>query len=218
MTVRLTARDLKLFTWIHSSGFVSIEHISTWLDVDRSTAYKRMKKLVEQDYLSYQRITYEGGIYYLNRLGVDAAQSPLPVLRKISLATYRHDLQVVSVCLQLVKQFGGRIVSERELRQQQGQEAFGDHTHISDGDWLIRDKRIALEIELNKKSRFRREKIFTHYLKHFEYDGVCYFYGNRKIQRQLEPYQQQVDWLKCYDLSGFIENPKSSRLDADVIG
>lgn len=204
MSMRLTKRDFDVLDWIHQCGFVTIEQIATWLSINESTAYKRIKKLVEHNYLIHERITYTHGIYYVSRSGVKLCRSALPVLRNIVLSTYHHDLKVVSVAIQLVKQLGGHFVTERELRHQQGLHAFGSYTHVSDGDFLCDDKRFAIEVELTKKSHYRRDKIFHHYQKQFGYDAVWYFCGNSEVKNQLLPYAEKVDWLKLYDLEAFL--------------
>lgn len=205
MPLRLTSRDLDLFRWINAMGFVTLDHVAQYWNVHSTTAHKRLKKHLEHEFLNQERLTYDHAIYYLTRRGVDISDSVLPPLRQISLSSYRHDLFVVSLSLQLMKHYGGQFISERELRQRQGMQVFGGHTHISDGDFLYQEKRFAIEVELNKKSEHRREKIFHHYQKQFEYDAVWYFCGNQEVKNQLIPYAEKVDWLKLYDLNAFLQ-------------
>ena len=124
MNLRLTTRDLQLFRWINAMGFVTIDHIARYWRVDPSTAHKRIKKLTDHHFLEQERLTCDHAIYYVRRRGVQACHSPLPLLQHISLATYKHNLLIVSVSLQLTQHDGSEFVSERELRHQQGINAF----------------------------------------------------------------------------------------------
>ena len=82
---------------------------------------------------------------------------------------------------------------------------FGRHTHVNDGEFLYQQKRFAIEIELNKKSAYRRDRIFEHYQRQFGYDGVWYFYNNNEVKNQLQPYADKADWLTLYDLDMFLQ-------------
>lgn len=203
MNILLTERDCDLMRWINRYGFVTMEYVAQWLNVSSSTAYKRIKKLVDNKFLLNERVTFKASVYYVSCKGIRASCSSLPALRKISLPTYYHDLQVLRLSMALIKHFGGSYVTERELRQEQGKEAFGQKTHMSDGGLVLPDKRIAIEVELNKKSKWRREKIFDHYMKSFQYQAVWYFYTHEEIKREIEPVIRGVDWMQLYPLNEF---------------
>ncbi len=146
------------------------------------------------------------GIYYVTRRGAAIAQSPLPPLQKIPLAMYHHHLQVTTLFLCLEQHWGGQYVTERELRHERG---FGSATHVSDGDFLFHDQRIAIEVELSKKSRYRRDKIFHFYLKSREYHQVWYFCGHSSVRKQMQIYEKEADWLTLYDLNSVLQHPES---------
>ena len=78
---------------------------------------------------------------------------------------------------------------------------FGQSGHFSDGILIIDNKKIAIELELNKKSLKRREKIFNHYQKQFDLKEVWYFCGNKEIKNQLDPYTKRAEFIKTYFLN-----------------
>jgi hypothetical protein len=208
MSIQITKRDCQLLYWINRCGFVTIHHIVQQLHIKPITAYQRLHKLVEHDYLAYRRITIDPGVYCVTRKGVQIAESPLPPLSKVALASYRHHLCTVSLLLRLEQHLNVPYVTERELRHQHGQKSFGLNTHISDGDILLDNQRIAIEVELNKKSQYRRDKIFLHYLKSPEYKQVWYFYENNEVRNQMERYTKEAHWLRLYDLKDILQHPE----------
>lgn len=203
--LRLTTRDVNLLNWINSIGFVTIEHIAQKLNVAHSTAYIRIKKLVNHHYLVHERIFHAvPGIYRVSHEGVQVSGSLLPPLRKISLASYHHDLLVISLSLNLLNRFGGSYVPERTIRHGDGTECFGKTGHTPDGVLVLDTKKIALEVELSKKSKRRLNEIFNHYLKNFDYKEVWYFCGHQEIATQLHPFLEKAAFVKVYLLQSFL--------------
>jgi len=210
-TLRLTPRDLNLLCWINSVGFVTINHITQKLKISQPTAYIRSKKLVTHHYLLHERIFHgAAGIYRVTHDGVHVSGSPLPALRKISLASYHHDLLVTTLNLQLLNRFGGSYVSERELRHGDGLNCFGKIGHTPDSVLLLNDKKIAIEVELSKKSKRRRSEIFNYYLKNFDYQEVWYFCGDREIENQLKPFLEKAPFIKTYPIQAFLSDQGSA--------
>lgn len=214
MGIRLTPRDLSLLQWINAAGFVTIDHIVRWLKVARPTAYIRTKKLAQHGYLIHERI-FHGmpGIYRVSALGVQVCGSNLSVFRRVPLATYRHDLFVAHLSLILTKHYQGSFITERELRNSEEHKTFGQRSHLPDGVIVIDGKRMAIEVELNKKSRRRREKIFGHYLKNFDFDEVWYFCSNQEIIRQIKPFMEKASFFKVFLISEFLEELQEASIE-----
>lgn len=204
-SIRLTPRDLNLLRWINSVGFVTINQIAQRLKISHPTAYVRAKKLVFHEYLLHERIFHgAAGIYRVTHEGVQVCGSPMPSLRKVSLGSYHHDLLVTSLSLRLLDKFGGCYVPERELRHGDGLDCFGRKGHTPDSVFLLNDKKIAVEVELSKKSKRRRNEIFNYYLKNFNYQEVWYFCGNKEIEGQLKPFLEKANFVKAYQLQEFL--------------
>ena len=202
---RLTPRDITLLIWINHFGFVTIKHIATWLGVALPTAYGRTQKLVAQGYLFHERLFHGvSGIYRVSQTGVALSDSALPPLRRVSLATYRHDLMVVELSMALVAKYGGRFIPERVLRHEAGIPYIGQHGHVSDGDFILDDKRIAIEVELSVKSNHRIDLILKHYRSNFNYQEVWYFCGNKYVMNKMRKKTADYSFIKCFDLSDFI--------------
>lgn len=205
--IQLTHRDLALMRWMNQVGFVTINHIASWLNVSKATAYARMKKLVIHHYLIYQRIFFGApGIYRLNTHGVQISGSELPVLCRIPLSTYYHDLMVTTLSLCLAKRYQATYTPERALRHQLGKTGIGQFGHTPDGVLHLENKRIAIELELNRKGKRRREKIFQTYLKNFDYQEVWYFCSNETIERQITPLIDRASFIKTYQLDEFLQH------------
>lgn len=102
--------------------------------------------------------------------------------------------------LTLSKKYGCEFTSERELRYLRAQ----DGIHIPDGELLLNDKKIAIEVELSTKSNRRLQKIINDYMKNFDIHEVWYFCGNNEIKRQVMKYQSSHSFLKVFDLSEYV--------------
>lgn len=197
----ITKRDQGLLKWINRFGYVSIREIAGYWGVSEVTAYGRMKQLVREEYLVHRRYLYQyPGLYQVTKKGVALADSELPPVRQISVATIRHQLAVVNLYLQLSKKEAAHFMTERELRQAGGQLGFGRKTHMPDGLLIKGNERIALEVELTVKSKKRISKILNHYRKDFSYQSVWYFCGNNQVMNQLTTQAKEYPFLNVYPL------------------
>ncbi len=155
-------------------------------------------------YLLHERIFHGvAGIYRVTHEGAQVSGSPLPALRKVSLASYHHDLLVTTLSLRLLDRFDGYYIPERELRHGDGLDRFGKTGHTPDSVLLLEAKKIAIEVELSKKSKRRRDEIFNYYLKNFDYREVWYFCGNREIENQLKPFLEKTPFIKTHQIQEF---------------
>ena len=213
MNIQITERDVTLLRWINRSGYVTTPLVVAYWRVDKSTAYKRLRKLVLHGYLIHEPI-FHGmpGIYRVSALGVQMSGSVLPPLRAVNKGTYRHDLMVTALSLSLLKQFGGQYISERLLRHKKGQRGVGQFGHVCDGVLVLPDKHVAIEVELSKKGKRRREQIFRYYLKNFEYQAVWYFCDHAEVENQVKSFTQTFSFLSVYRLSDYLSFDARGRL------
>lgn len=204
--MQLTERDLRLMYWINSIGYVTIEHIVTWLNISYVTAYARLRKLVNNGYLLHERIFHcQPGIYRVSHEGAKICSSPLPPLRKVVLSTYKHDITTTSLGLTLTSEKGCEFIPERLLRHIEGKSGFGDNNHIADGVLIKNDEKIAVEVELTKKSARRREKIMFGYLKNIAYKEVWYFCNSGEVMELIKKMQPKFPFLRVYRLDDFLD-------------
>ncbi len=204
--MRIVPRDKELLRWINAHGFVTIKHIAEKLNTAKVTAYIRMKKLVDAGYVYHEHIFFgEAGLYRVSHKGVELSGSALPPLRNVPRGTYYHDVLVTALSLQLSRRHSSQFITERELRHNDNQEVFGKLGHTADGVLLMNDQRIAIEVELSKKSKRRMMTIMQHYLKNFEMKEVWYFCGNSEVRRLVESFTKDKNFFRLFDLRDFVK-------------
>jgi len=137
-------------------------------------------------------------------LGIQLCGSSLPPLRKIMLGSYHHDIATTKLSLILAKTHDSKYIPERMLRHLNGLEGIGVVGHTPDSVLLKDGKKIAVEIELNKKGTLRRSKIMKHYMKNFDFDEVWYFCSNKEIKSLVEQSASKLSFLKTFLLSDYL--------------
>ncbi len=206
MKIRLTQRDLELMRWINGFGFLEVGQIAEKFSMSPVTAYARLRKLVTHAYLTHDRVLHgKPGAYRVTAEGTAVAGDVLSPLKKVSLATYDHDMKVAEVSLALGARFQGEFIPERRLRREVGIRGVGHRGHVSDGVFYHDGKRIAIEVELSLKGKRRREKIYRHYLKQFDFQGVWYFCGNKEIERKMQPLAEKARFIHVFSLADFLK-------------
>lgn len=204
--IKITKRDRELMKWVNGVGFAKINQIAQALGVSKWAAYKRVNKLVSDGYLQYHRFYHDlSGVCTVTDLGVEYAGSYLPPLKSISKGTYDHDLLVTDILIKLQKKYQGEFTTERELRYQKNQDGIGQFGHVADAEMLIDNKKIAIEVELNKKGTRRVQKIMNEYMKNFDINEVWYFCATNEIKRQIAEYQSTCSFLKVFDLGEYLK-------------
>lgn len=204
--VLITKRDREMVRWVNSVGFATIDQIAERMSMSNWAVYKRVKKLVQIECLSHQRV-YHGlpGVCSVTAQGAECVGSHLPVLRMISKATYDHDLLLTQLIIKLSKNIGGELTTERELRYQKAQDGIGQFGHVADAEIIVDNKKIAIELELNTKGNRRLKKIITDYMKNFGVNEVWYFCANNQIKRQVMEYQTKSEFIKVFDLHEYLK-------------
>lgn len=203
--MRLMPRDRQLLRWMNANGFVTINHIMARLGIAQTTAYIRMKKLVDASYCKHDAyFVGEPGLYRVSEKGVHVSGSALPPLKSIAQGSYYHDLIVTTLSLKLMTHYQAQFIPERVLRHDDNQEVFGKTGHTADGVLLHDNKRIAIEVELSKKSKRRLSSIIHHYMKCFEMKEVWYFCGNSEVKRLVESHTKDKGFFRLFDLRDYV--------------
>lgn len=110
---QLTRRDRDLMRWVNKVGFVTIELIACKFDIALSTAYGKVKKLVDHHYLHHQKIYYGlPGIYCVTKRGMEWIGNDLPLIKSIPTGSYDHDLLSTKIMLMLSKKHDCEFTSE----------------------------------------------------------------------------------------------------------
>jgi hypothetical protein len=203
--VRLTPRDLELLAFIALHRIVLPEHVAELLEVSEATATKRLLALQRAGYLTKGRVfDRQPTFLQTSRPGLDVIGSRLPV-PKFDVRAYKHDVGVAWLWLAARSGSLGavrEVISERQLRSHDtsadghvrplavrlgGTGRNGrDRLHYPDLLLVtVGGKRIALELELTGKGRFRREKILSGYAADARIDGVVYLVENASMARAI---------------------------------
>jgi hypothetical protein len=193
--------NIDILNWINNFGFVEATDIANTFNLKLESTYLRLRKLVSLNYLQSEKIIYgTNTIYYLTKSGKKISQNPLPILKKINLATYYHNLMLVKISPILTKQYNAQFVTERQLKHERKIKG-----HISDGLLLYDNKKIAIELELSTKNKKRRDSIMKFYLRNFEFDEIWYICKNLEIKKQLLPFTDKMFFLKIFELDDLLK-------------
>lgn len=213
--IQITDRDLKLIKMINHYGFLDIAVLMRQFNMGEKVAYRRLYRLVRKGFLTHDKLFFKSpGVYRATQAGVMLANDRLPPLKNINLATYQHDLLVAKLSMVLEQREGGVFTPERLLRHQRGLNRVGQRTHVPDGELIVGDKKIAIEVELSTKGRSRLEKIIKHYSADFSTDAVWYFYDSNEVKNKLNSVMGDRDFVKLFDLTDYM----SEQLDYCVAG
>ena len=191
-------RDIDILRWINGFGFASAEHIRQFMEVGKTAAYVRIKKLVEGDYLTRDRILHgQARIHKVTRKSVNATGDNVLPLKYVNLGTFRHDYKLIDLALMLEAQTGGKFIPERCIRHDEGLSGVGQLGHIPDGYLFIGDdKPIAVELELSVKSRVRIQEIVNDYGGDLSVKEVWYYTDNRSVKHAIEKASGGYSFIK----------------------
>lgn len=200
----LTERDEYILQFINTFGFCEIRHIQKEVGLKKRQSYSVMERLINGGLVSHQRIYHQqNGIYFLTRNG--AAQTNLPALNNINRHNYRHHLTVIDIYQRLKQQYPDMVwISERMLLHEKFTEGLGQKGHISDGLFLLDNKKIVIEVELTVKGKARLEKIIKGYAGQMDIDEVLYFCA-KKTFTVLQPLVEKMQaFIKTILLDEFL--------------
>lgn len=182
---------------------VSAGHVSEFLGVGGTVAYRRLRLLTGAGLLRYERVFHaRPGVYMITGGGLGVAESPLSV-PKLDLHVYRHDLSLPGLYLAArAGVFGDCVTNIWSERQVVRHERFGDvadrpclgvpmwapdrygntRSHAPD---LVIDHRggvaTAVELELSVKSARRLQEIMSAYLTDHVVQRVFYLTDQRSV-------------------------------------
>lgn len=202
--VQLTAKDIEIIRFINQFGFCCMKQLKQQFGLKEPHCYRLIRRLIKLGLLTHQFIFHkQGGVYQATTKG--AQFTNLPPLFKVPLATYYHQLKVVDVAVQLLKQFPeSSWISERQLAQDVYFNGFGVKGHVADGVLVLKDGRqVCVEVELTQKSKSRMAQIFKSYSTFFQVKEVWYVCP-KQLLSLLKPQAQKYTFVKFFSLEELI--------------
>lgn len=199
--MQLTKRDLNILKFINDMGFCEMPQICKKFGMRKSIGYRLMKRLLNANLVQHNRLFYgEHGVLHLTVKG--AAYTDLPAIDKIPEGRYYHQITLTDVYIKLSQLYpDASWISERQLKYEKfntGQ--LGKTGHISDGILVLPDdKKIAIEVELNMKSKSRIQKILKDYGTQLAIKEVWYFCDETICKNLLQ--QAKAPFIKVQSLS-----------------
>jgi len=186
---------------VHKFRFCLGRHIKALAGFNSlSAAEKRIKTLVDAGYLSRKKYMY--GVSYLYTLPRKAKILLGASKRedKIRIDRIAHDIYVLDAVFYFIVKYGvflSDIESEKELHIIDG---FGGRKHHPDFVIKLGNEKVAVEIELNPKTKTRMEKnIRDNYL---NFDRQVWLTDDRKVISMLEQFSSEYAKLEIVRLEG----------------
>lgn len=202
--MRLTNRDKEILCFINDTGICVMPQLQREFNLKFPRNYQVIKRLIDGGFVLHEQIfKNQHGVYYLTEKG--AENTPLPALTNISLGGYKHQLLITDIRQKLLNGYPNtKWISERYLKQQKYCYGIGKTGHIADGILIFPDdKKVAIEIELSLKSKFRLENIFSAYGSQLDIDEAWYFCIDQLI-RPLTLLSKNKSYIKIHSLKEFI--------------
>lgn len=162
--MRITDRDVAIFKFINEFGFCEIRQIEKKFNVTRSRGYKIMERLVKAGLVNHKRVFHGAfGVFYLTKAGTK--YTDLPPIKNIPKNNYEHQLAIFDAYFQIMEQHPYAYwVGERRIKREKFMDGIGKRGHLADAMLLMPDeKKIAIEVELTRKSKEQLRDIFKGY-------------------------------------------------------
>lgn len=202
----LSENMIEILRMLNEFGFCDISHIGKRFDVKKTIAYENMQILINYRLVMHTRLLkYQPRVYYLTSKGIDLLKLDLPLIRRIPLNIYAHQLTVIDVYLKLRKIYPNAIwVSERRLIREKYSSNSKMNDHLPDGALVFPEGyQCAIEVERSLKTRDRLSAILNEYGLQTTYREVWYF-CTTGIITTLSELAIDAPYIKIYNLSEFL--------------
>lgn len=187
MLLQLNERDLKILEEITSWRFMLGRQIKVLCNFNGQRACdRRLKKLVEAQYIKRQHILYGiPGLYFVTEKAKRAFNLEY-ITKNVRIEQIQHDIYVIDTAIYFIKKHGinrNTIITERELKHKDG---FGTNKHRPDFTFIQNNKTYCVEVELTaKKYDILNKNMKNNYL---NYDGQMWIvpFECIKVREQVE--------------------------------
>jgi len=190
--MRLTPGDFDVVRFVGRHRFATAAQVARAMGRSEKKIYPRLLGLRSAGLVAFERPLIAPGVYLATRQGLGAVGLALPPAT-VELATFIHDRTVTDVAAGFEAD-DGEVISEREMRSWDenpdnrdsdvtyavGLPSGGRHypdllVGVASGQWQ------AIEVELTRKPRQRRERILTGYAGARHIDRVVYLVDGQPI-------------------------------------
>jgi len=205
--MEVTDRDLYILKLVNKFRFCLGKHIKILAGFGGIRATdRRLKILIEADYLMRKKYMY--GISYLYTLthkgrillGANKRED------KIRIDRITHDIYVLDSVIYYIFNYGisiSDIESEKELHIKDG---FGTRKHHPDFVLNMNDEKIAVEVELNPKTKNRMENnVRDNYL---NFDKQVWITSDSKVISLLHDFENEYSNLEYLNLESVLDSVK----------
>lgn len=109
-TIRLTVRDVAIFSMLDKLGLMNSEQVSKFLKISLAAAKKRLSSLCSAQYLNMHRYLNKSSVYTLNTQQYQLNMSEFEIKK----SQIEHLISVNDLYLELLKQERFNLISHRE--------------------------------------------------------------------------------------------------------
>lgn len=201
--MKFMKRDKTILLWINGFGFASADQIMRFMGVQKSACYARLKKLVDGGYLVHDYVLHGmSGIYRPTPAGALISGDDLRPLNSIRLSTFKHDMALVDLALDLSEDHKSEFVPQRRFQHDCVALDLDMPKNIADGYISIENQEglIAVELELYTKTKSRIiEDMEGHNGASFVSD-VWYYCNEPRIFSLLESAARDFECVKAFML------------------
>lgn len=201
--MELTFRDIEILCFINDFGLCETRQLCERFSLLPYRINRIMNRLIGKG-LAFREKIFFGRDHCFRATEAGASYTNLPKLNDIYLGTYFHLIGSIDLYNKLHKLYPqAHYISERRIRHAKNAERFGFRGHVSDGILLIDEKKIALELELTSKNRFRLETILKGYSANFDTHEVWYFCA-RNVLTSVATASSHLNYVKVFDFEKFL--------------
>ncbi|WP_180368511.1 hypothetical protein, partial [Oenococcus oeni] len=173
--------DLRAFKYIDKVRIALPEDVATAINVDKNTEVNRLRLLSKSKYIIRWKPVYGKKISYsLNTLGINKIDSYKSIYHNRSVS-YIHNIQISHIVAELISNNPNLKIEQFKLDSDFRTKRIKMY-HRPD---ILINNRIAIEVELNRKSPSRLKAILNWYQSEENIKKVIYFTPLTSVKRYV---------------------------------
>ncbi|KAF0234890.1 hypothetical protein [Fundidesulfovibrio putealis] len=173
----MTRKEQELIELAHQWGYCTLDDVTLFLEVAKSTASERLKRLVSSNKLKMTQSRLGVNLYHLGKM-------------KFNISDFDHDRKCKELCKHILGKLDCEYIGGAKLRsliiEEKGRRGLTEK--IPDFVITFQGKSAAIEVELSQKSLKRQEENIWKYvaaLRNGEYFKVVYYCGSEEIRDRV---------------------------------